>query len=62
MRLSEVGDQLVGLRGVFGACGELPRLRQPSGCEPVVLGAGLDELVLNEALVDWQHATGSTFS
>lgn len=53
--LAQVGDELIDVGGPVGAAGELSHLREARGCESVVLGAGLDQLVLDETLVDWQH-------
>lgn len=54
MGLPELCNELVDLYTFGSASGELAHLRQPTRGEPVVLGAGFDQLVLNKTLVDRQ--------
>lgn len=55
MGLAQLGDEFVDLDGLTGPAGEFSHLREPSGSESVVLGAGLHQLVLDETLVDRQY-------
>jgi hypothetical protein len=52
VRLPEVGNEIIDLRCPVRPSGEPAHLCQPSSGEPILLGTGFDELVLDEALVD----------
>lgn len=56
MRLPKLGDQLIDLVRVLGSHSELPHFRQPPRCQPIVLRASIDELVLDKPPVDRQDS------
>lgn len=55
MGLAQLVYEFIDVDRLIGPGGKLAHLREPSGSESVVLGAGLDQLVLDEPLVDQQH-------
>ena len=55
MGLAQLDCEVIDLDRMIGPGGKLAHLREPSRSESVVLGAGLDQLVIDEPLVDRRH-------
>lgn len=55
MGLAQFGDERIDVGCLVGIGGGLADPRSPRRGQPVMLGARVDQLVLDEALVDWQH-------